>query len=84
MLVEYAGKSFRLLALAVGTLQGVSATELAEWDLQQAEARCGPLDLLGLQVLSNHLRPGSKETITNLQDKYVALDVHSPAIDPST
>lgn len=69
VLVKHAGRSFRLLALAVGTLKGVSAAELAEMDLQQMEARCGALDLLGLQVLSNNLRPGSKETITNLQDK---------------
>lgn len=69
VLVKYAGQSFRLLALAVGTLKGVSAAELADMDLQQMEARCGPLDLVGLQVLSNNLRPGSRETITNLQEK---------------
>lgn len=73
VLVKHAGQSFRLLALAVGTLKGVSAAELAEMDLQQMEARCGALDLLGLQVLSNNLRPGSKETIANLQDKYVGI-----------
>ena len=73
VLVKYAGQSFRLLALAVGTLKGVSAAELAEMDLQQLEARCGALDLVGLQVLSNNLRPGSKETITNIQEKYVMM-----------
>ena len=70
--VKYAGESLRLSALAVGTLEGVSPAELAGLDLAQVEARCGPLDLLGLQVLSNHLRPGSRETVTNLQDKSVS------------
>lgn len=75
VLVQYAGQSFRLLALAVGTLQGVTAAELADMDLQQLEARCQHLDLLALQVLSNRLRPGSKETITNLQEKYAVPNV---------
>lgn len=72
VLVEYAGQSFRLLALAVGTLSNVSAAELAGMDQQQAEACCGPLDLLGLQVLSNHLRPSSRQTVTNLKDRCAA------------
>ena len=69
VLVEYAAQSFRLLALAVGTLKNTSAAEAAVLDQQQAEARCGPLKLLGLLVLSNHLRPTSQQTITNLQDR---------------
>lgn len=79
VLVEYAGKSFRLLALAFGVMKGVSAAELAGMDQQQAEARCGPLNLLGLQVLSNHLRPGSRETVTNLRDKSAICLMHMHA-----
>lgn len=80
VLVKYAGQSFRLLALAVGTLQGVTAAELADMDLQQLEARCQPLDLLALQVLSNRLRPGSRDTITKLQEKYAVLDMQILAV----
>jgi len=69
VLAQYAGQSFRLLAVAGGTLSHVSPAELAGMDQQQAEARCGPLDLLGLQVLSNRLRPSSQETITHLRDR---------------
>ncbi len=36
---------------------------------QDAEAMAGRMDMLGLLVLSNHLHPSSKETITSLQDK---------------
>lgn len=69
MLAQYAGQSFRLLAVAGGVLSNVSPAELAGMDQQQAEARCGPLDLLGLQVLSNRLRPSSRQTVTNLRDR---------------
>lgn len=69
VLVKYAGQSYRLLALAVGLLEGVTAAELAKLDQQHAEALCGPLHFLGLQLLSNHLRPSSRETILNLQDR---------------
>jgi len=69
VLAQYAGQSFRLLAVAGGILSHVSPAELAGMDQQQAEARCGPLDLLGLQVLSNCLRPSSQQTITHLRDR---------------
>ena len=69
VLAEYAGQSFRLLAVATGALRNVSPDVLAGMDQQQAEACCGPLDLLGLQVLSNHLRPTSRLTVTNLRDR---------------
>ena len=69
MLVKHAGQSYRLLALAVGVLEGVTAAQLASLDQQQAEALCGPLHFLGLQLLSNHLRATSRETILNLQDR---------------
>lgn len=69
VLAQYAGQSFRLLAVAGGVLSNVSPDELAGMDQQQAEARCGPLDLLGLQVLSNCLRPSSQKTVTTLRDR---------------
>ena len=72
VLAQYAGQSFRLLALASGSLGNASPAELAGMDQQQAEACSGALDLLGLQVLSNHLRPSSRPTITNLRDRSAA------------
>lgn len=69
VVAQYAGHSFRLLAVAGGALTNVSPAELASMDQQQAEARCGPLDLLGLQVLSNCLRPSSQQIVTHLRDR---------------
>lgn len=65
----YSGQGYRLLALAGGSLPGVGGLDLAAMNQQQVEAKAGSLDLLGLFVLSNHLRPDSKETILHLQDK---------------
>ncbi len=69
VLVEYAAQSFRLLALAVGQLQNVTSEELAHMTQQDAELMAGRMDMLGLLVLSNHLHPSSKDTVTSLQDK---------------
>ena len=76
VLAKYAGQSFRLLAVAGGVLSNVSPDELAGMDQQQAEARCGPLNLLGLEVLSNCLRPSSQQTVTNLQDRSDTCTAH--------
>ena len=73
VLVELAAQSYRLMALAVGVLKNVTSTDLANMNQQDAEAMAGQLDLLGLLVLSNHLHPASRDTITNLQDKYMSL-----------
>ena len=65
----YSGQSFRLLALAGGVVKGVTGMNLATMSQQQIESRAGSMDVLGLFVLSNHLRYDSKETIQHLQDK---------------
>lgn len=65
--MEYAGQSFRLLALAVGTVRHVNHAEVAEMTQPDAEALAGPMELLGVLVLSNHLHPSSKDTILQLQ-----------------
>ncbi|DBA92220.1 TPA: hypothetical protein ACH3X1_015928 [Trebouxia sp. C0004] len=86
VLVEYAAQNFRLLALAVGELRHVTSEKLAHMTQQDAEAMAGRMDMLGLLVLSNHLHPSSKETITALQDKggvrtmMVTGDYHHTAI----
>lgn len=73
MLVEYAEHSFRLMALAVGTLRDVTAAELMNMDQQQAERRCEGGHLLGLLVLSNHLHHASKDTISKLQNRSASI-----------
>ena len=67
---NYSGQSYRLLALAGGVVQGVRKLNLAAMSQQQVEARAGSLDLLGLFVLSNHLRHDSRECIMHLQDRW--------------
>ena len=66
---NYAGQSFRLLALGGGILNGVTAMNWATTTQQQMESRVRSLDVLGLCVLSNHLRQDSKETIERLQER---------------
>ena len=66
---NYSGQSYRLLALAGGVLHGATSMNLAAASQQQIESRVGSLDVLGLCVLSNHLRNDSKDTIQRLQEK---------------
>ncbi|DBA77185.1 TPA: hypothetical protein ACH3X1_009759 [Trebouxia sp. C0004] len=70
---KYSGQSYRLLALAGGVVHGVGKLNLAVMSQQQLEARAGSLDLLGLFVLSNHLRHDSRACITHLQDRWGAI-----------
>lgn len=64
---DYSSKSFRLLAIAAGVLHDVDKLDLGSASLQHLESCC-TLHLLGLTVLSNHLRPESKDTLSQLQD----------------
>ena len=67
---EYASQSYRLLAIAWGPLHDVAKLDLASMPLQALERRAGHMDLLGLVVMTNHLRADSKDTISHLQDRY--------------
>lgn len=67
--MEYAGQSFRLMALAVGTLKHASHADVTNMSLPDAERWAGPMHVLGLLVLSNHVHASSKETISQLQNK---------------
>lgn len=58
-----------MLAMAAAVVHGVNELDLGIMSLQQLEGWCN-LHLLGLIVLSNHLRPESISTISELQDKY--------------
>lgn len=69
VLLDYASQSFRLMAIAAGPLKTVNAANVADMDLLQAERCCGPMELLGLLVLSNKLHPASEPTIRALQER---------------
>ena len=64
---DYSGQSFRVLALARGVLRGREREALTCMGQEQLEAQVERFELVGLLVLSNHLRPDSKDTIHQLQ-----------------
>lgn len=63
------GKSFRLLALAKGVVMGTDREALSCMTQEQLESQVQSFELLGLLVLSNHLKDDSKGTITQLQQQ---------------
>ena len=65
---DFSSKSFRLMALAVGTVPDVLSLDVAALSLQQAELNASNFQLLGLIVLTNPIRPDSRSTVTQLQD----------------
>ncbi|KAL0053576.1 hypothetical protein WJX82_007835 [Trebouxia sp. C0006] len=65
---DYSSKCFRLLAVAVGVIPHVNQLDLPRMTQQQVEAAAVNLQLLGLVVLNNSVRPDSKETISQVQD----------------
>ncbi len=70
MLDTYSDHSFRLMALAVGTIPHVATLAVYQMSLAQLEAHAGELQLLGIVVLSNPIKADSKDTIAELQDRY--------------
>lgn len=64
---EYSRKSFRVTALAVGTVELVDRLDLSRMSLQQVEACATGLSLLGLMIITNELRSGSRDTVVQLQ-----------------
>ena len=65
---DFSGRSFRLLAMAKGVLRG-DPQALMLMSQEQLERRVKDFELLGLLVLSNHLRSDSIDTITALQQQ---------------
>ncbi len=65
---DYSSKSFRLLAMAVGVIHNAKELNLAMMTQQQVEACAVHMQLLSLVVLTNNVRPDSKDTITHLQE----------------
>lgn len=69
MVDDWTSRGFRLLALASGTIKHVSKYDIPALSLQQAEAAVNHMSLLGLVVVTNQLRPDSRDTIHELQDE---------------
>ena len=67
---SYSGHSFRLLALAVGVLPHAADLDIAHMPQTQIEALASPLQLLGVMVVANPIKDDSKETVTELQDRW--------------
>lgn len=65
---KYSSKSFRLLAGAVGIIRNADKLDLVRMPQQQLEAAASHMQLLGLVVLANTVRPDSRETISLVQD----------------
>ncbi|KAL0030950.1 hypothetical protein WJX79_003464 [Trebouxia sp. C0005] len=66
---HHASQSHRLLAVACGVLHNVAKLDLASMSLQALERCAGHMELLGLVVMTNHVRADSKDTISHLQDR---------------
>jgi len=67
---QHASQSHRLLALACGVLHNVANLDLASMPLEALEQCAHHMELLGLVVMTNHVRADTKETISHLQDRY--------------
>jgi len=65
---DFSSKSFRLLAVAVGTIPDVGNLDVHHMSQQHIEAHAVDLELLGLVALTNFVRHDSKSTISELQD----------------
>ena len=69
VLDDWTSRSFRLLALAAGTVKNFSSLNPHTLTLPQAEAAVTHMSLVGVIVVTNQLRPDSKDTISELQDE---------------
>lgn len=69
---QHASQSHRLLAVACGVLHNVAKLDLASMSLQALEQCAGHMELLGLVVMTNHVRADTKDTISHLQDRYAS------------
>ena len=69
---DWTSRSFRLLAMAAGTIKNFKRLEGSTLTLQQSEAAVSHMSLVGLLVVTNALRADSKDTIAELQDEYAS------------
>ena len=64
---DYSKQSFRLMALAVGLVPNVHQLDVSRMTQQQVQEQATDFALLGLIVLTNRVRPDSRDTIVELQ-----------------
>ena len=64
---DWSSRSFRLIALAAGTLKNFSQMDMDSLTLAEAEAAVLHLSVVGVIVVTNNLREDSKRTIEELQ-----------------
>lgn len=74
---SYSKRSFRLMAMAVGSVPNVDQLDLPRLSQQHAQEQSSGFVLLGLIVLTNCIRPESKDTVAELQQRYAPYCVHS-------
>ena len=61
-------KSFRLMAIASGVIKDVHKLDFSRMTQQDVEDCTTDLQLLGLVVLTNSLRPKAKQIVRDVQD----------------
>lgn len=66
---DWNSKSFRVTAFAVGVMPHVHTLDLSLMSFQDIESYAQSLQLLSVQVLTNHVRPDSKATVSLLQER---------------
>ncbi|KAL0049927.1 hypothetical protein WJX82_000871 [Trebouxia sp. C0006] len=66
---DWNSKSFRVTAFAVGVMPHVHTLDLSLMSFQDIESYAQSLELLSVQVLTNHVRPDSKATVSLLQER---------------
>ena len=64
---DYSTRSFRLIAMAAGSIPGVDKLDLANMSQQAIEASAVNMEMLALVVLANSIREDSVTTIKELQ-----------------
>ena len=69
---DYSRRSFRLLATAIGVIPDVDQLDLPCMTQQQVESCALSIQLSALVVLTNSIRPDSKDTISEVQEGYAA------------
>lgn len=67
-----------MLAVALAEVRHVNTLKLAGMSQRDVERHAGQLKLLGLIILSNHVNPDSKETVQQLQERYVPVHSITP------
>ena len=66
---SYSSNSFRLIAVAMAVLPNMSQSDMDCMSQHQIEAAASPFRLLGIIVLTNPVKPDSKDIIAELQDR---------------